>query len=146
MECRQMQSVISATEAKGTDVRLGISCQTKSIFRSPSLVLRRWWWSSRARIVSLELCSLVDRIRWLFEIREAELLRGSDRVHTWLRGAQLRPPESRQRDCMAYIEKTRQLHPFLSTFDTLLLVKAWQSGAEWTAGIEDKSQSQERSS
>ena len=135
-----MQSV-NATAAKEIGALPGTSNQPKSTSHFPFSRLHRWFRGSSLRILLLELYSVVHRIRWVLQIREVEHLRGQAKVRTWLDEALIPPPESRQRDCMRYIEKTLSLHPFLSIFDILLLTKAWKAGSEWSGRSEDTSQS-----
>lgn len=137
-----MQSV-NATAAKEIGVRSDISNQPESTVYFPFAGLHRWYRYSALRLLLLELCNLVRRIRWVFQIRAVERLGGKDSVRHWMDEALIPAPQSRQRTYIDYMRQIELAHPFLSIFDLLLLSKAWRAGSEWRDGTEDKSQSPE---
>lgn len=105
---------------------------------------RRRYWTSALRLLVAEIRALGHRIRWVFEIREVELQRGTDSIRTWMDRGLISGSQNYKR---AYIECMRQIearHPFLSIFDLFLLQQAWKAGSEWN-GRTDTSQSQDTS-
>jgi hypothetical protein len=102
--------------------------------------LRRWYRYSALRLLVLEGKSFPRRMKWIFEIHEAEMGRGTALTHAWLNQGQARSAYT-----VAYIQHMQRmeiLHPFLSTFDLHLLTQSWTAGLEYGIRI-GKLQSQD---
>lgn len=129
--------VSSAISVSAKEKRTGAPADTGNRLRSNLYsfwhLVRRLYRDSTLYVALHELRNLSRRIRWVADIRAAERLRGSATVHRWLNEALIPPPESRQSACIHYIRRTRELHPFLSIFDTHLITKGWIAGSEWSA-------------
>jgi len=119
------------TTAKGSDARLDKGSRSKAsvyfLFRRAVSRFR----NSTLCIAWRETCNLPTRIRWVAQITEVDLLCGDPEIRRWVGEALIPAPESRQSDCIAYIERIRANHPFLSNFDMCLLTKSWIAGSEW---------------
>lgn len=140
----QPTSSATATEVE-KDAHSGKRNRSKSIVSRILRPARRFYRYSKLRIALRELCRLPQRIGWVSRIEEVELLLGPGTIetHKWLNEALIPAPESRQSSCIAYIRKTRMLHPFLSTFDIHLLEKTWIAGSEWSICNTDTQRNQE---
>ena len=126
-----LQVSSSPTIAGETDARLGKGNRSKaSVYFRPLRVASQFC-SSTLHIAWREICSLPTRIRWASRIAEVGLLRGDPQIQRWVAEALIPLPERRQSDCIAYIEKIRRDHPFLSNFDICLVAKSWIAGSEW---------------
>ena len=131
-----MQS-LNATEARETGAHADTLGQPKAIGSFPFARLRRWYRNSVLRLLLREMCNSTHRIRWIVQIHAADRLRGQDSVRTWMDGALIPPPRTRQRAYIDHMQQTEKDHPLLSIFDLMLLSKAWRSGSEWRDRSQD---------
>lgn len=97
------------------------------------LCLRRWYANSALRALLGELYAFRRRIRWVLQIREAEIHCRPEKVRDWMDTCAVSEPYTR--DYSAYMQGVWDRHPFLSIFDSLLLTEAWNSGAESGARV-----------
>lgn len=101
-------------------------------------LVRRLSRYSKLRIGWRECCNLSRRIGWAIQIDAVNRFQADEATLRWVAEALIPAPESRQSACIAYIEKTLASHPFLSSFDTLLLTKSWIAGSEWADRSKDR--------
>lgn len=106
----------------------GISSPRFAPISRAFLALRQWYWNSALRLLIAEIRALGPRIRWVLEIREAELLRGKETILDWIDGCAVGGP--RTGDYIVYMQQVTARYPFLSIFDNLLLTEAWKAGLE----------------
>ena len=127
-----MQSTIgSTTTAEANGVHAGRQTHPRSNLYWFLLRVRGLFRDSMLCIAWRECCNLPRRIRWVSRITKVDRLRGDEATHRWMAEALIPAPESRQSDCIAYIRKTLEAHPFLSSFDMFLLTRTWIDGSEW---------------
>lgn len=93
--------------------------------------LRDWYYVSVLRLLIAECRSLAYRTARSLEIRAWELGGYRDSGHS--RNDLLLSFESQncKRAYIRYMQQIQTDHPFLSTFDRLLVAQAWQAGSEW---------------
>jgi hypothetical protein len=93
----------------------------------------RWYRQSALRLLLAEIGALGHRIRWVLQIREVELLRGTESVRKWMDEGLCRGSQSYKRGYIFYMQEIDSRYPFLSIFDRLLLARTWKAGSEWNA-------------
>ena len=124
-----MQEITAiAKGAKGIYAHPDIQRHLVAVLLFPLVRLRRWYRYSLLRLLLHEVCSLMYRIGWVFEIYEAEHLRGKAEVRKWRVSCAVTGPYTR--NYILYMQQIEALYPWLSIFDRLLLSQAWKAGLE----------------
>jgi hypothetical protein len=98
---------------------------------SPAAILRRWYWCSRLRALLPELCSLIPRIRMVFELRSWELGGRMGPMPQMIRRGTTDEERQAKRAYTGYIPQIMAEWPFLTIVDRCLMEQAWMAGWEY---------------
>ena len=121
------------TGAKETHAPLNISPLSTPTSFFLVQFLRRWWWSSRLRVLLPEIRTLACRMGWILEIRAWEM-RGHRRPIPSIVGlAEGLQARKAKHACIPYMQQIQTRYPSLTIVDLFLVEQGWLAG--WELGV-----------